>query len=343
MVTENEGIENAEVELPIGGETEAPIETPEAPIDEGAEEIVASEGDAQWEPNFKVKVRDDEREIDEWAKEYIKDPETEKKFRDLYERAYGTEFLKEDRSVLRDHNKQLSSTIQEKYEPYVENYKRLGAYVENKNYGEFLKQWNIPPEDMVDFAIQHVKMNDPNTPPEERQAYQAQMQQTQQLADLQYQNNMLTQQLQGSTVQQTAVDLNMELSKPDISQIAQEYDSRVGQPGSFRDRVINMGSMMSQPDPRTGQSRVASVQEALNQTIQFLGYNPNAMGQGTPQQGAQPGQAMSRQQMPGQVPAQQAAKPVIPTVRGSGASPVRQSPRSIAKLRELAQAAGAEG
>ena len=313
-----EDIENAEIELPIaGGEgVDDIIVTPDEPSDE-----VVSD----WQPNYKFNVLDEQKEVDDWIKDKITDADMEAKVRDLYERAYGIDHLKVDRETLRNHNQKLDQTVN----TYASNYQRLGSYIQNNDLNSFFKEWNIPPDKLVDFAINHVRMNDPNIPAEERQAVQHEQQQQQMLADLQYQNNMMRNQLQGNTVQQTAIDLNIELSKPEIASISQDYDARAGKQGAFRERVINMGSMLSQPDPATGQYRVPSVTEVLNQTVQFLGYNPAAMGQPLVQQ---PGPGAHAQQ-------HQAAKPVIPTVRGSGASPVKAQVRSLADLRKLSQQA----
>jgi len=312
-------LENADVELPIG--SDEVIEDTSGDIEVTSE---ATDEVPDYVPNYKFNVLDEQKEVDDWIKDKITDADMEAKVRDLYERAYGVEHLKGDRNTLREHNQKLDQTLN----TYSQNYQRLGAYVQNKDYGSFLKEWNISPEEMVDFAINHVRMNDPNIPAEERQAVQQQTQQQRMIADLQYQNQMMQSQLQGNTVQQTAIDLNMELSKPEIASIAQDYDSRAGKQGAFRERVINMGSMLSQPDPATGQYRVPTVSQVLDQTIQFLGYNPAAMGPQPLVQ--QPGPGAHAHQ-------QQAAKPVIPTVRGSGASPVKAQVRSFEGLRKLAQ------
>jgi hypothetical protein len=307
-------------------------------VDQGGEDSPATGDDVNgadvpgaWEANYNFNVLEEQREIDEWARPFITDAESEAKFRDLFERAHGIDVVKEDRQQLRQHNQTLDQNLNN----YTQNYQQLGSMVQNNDLDSFFKQWGIAPDKVVDFAINHVRANDPNTPPEERQQYEQQSTMQQQMASLQYQNHQMQQQLQGNTVQQTAIDLNMELAKPDISRIAEEFDTRAGQPGSFRQRVIDMGAQLSRQDPNTGQYVSPSAVEAVQKTMQFMGYNPAAMG--TPQQPVhQPGQAPMQPHMQVQAPQ---AKPVIQTVQGAGTSPVKEGVRSIAKLRELAQAA----
>jgi hypothetical protein len=45
-------------------------------------------------PNTKFKVMDKEHEFDAWLAPHIKDAETEKKAKELYEKAYGLDYVK---------------------------------------------------------------------------------------------------------------------------------------------------------------------------------------------------------------------------------------------------------
>ena len=66
-----------------------------APESAPAVESVESQEPAPYTPSLKYKVYDQEKEFPEWTKSYIKDPETESRFKDLFDRSDGLPFIKE--------------------------------------------------------------------------------------------------------------------------------------------------------------------------------------------------------------------------------------------------------
>jgi hypothetical protein len=312
MSTEVNAPENTEVI------EEAAVSEEAITQEEVAEEVVAEPVEAEgaveeeaYTPNLKYSIKDKEYEFDEWARDHIVDKETEDKFRDLFTKASGIDEIKTDR----DQYKESYATTKEKLEVLDQQLAQLGTYISNKDYGSFAKALQIPKEDLIQFAIEELKYQE--LPPEQRQYIDQQRQERERLASLEYQNQMLSQQSQQMVQERALSELNMELSKPEVSQLAQEYDARVGQPGAFRQEVINRGAYHEAVN-----KKVITAGQAVNEVVNLLG------GSIKPQADSAPSQQPSSQRT---VAANQ--KPVIPNIGGSsGSSPSGKVYNSIEDL-----------
>jgi hypothetical protein len=329
--------------MEVEGQQEITVEGPEltgeevSPVGESGE---GGEGGVptapEYEPNFEFSVMDQKREIDDWARPLITDSDSEARVRDLYERAYGLDVVKQDRDTLRQHNQQLMQQVGSLGDRSAldESFKKHG------DLGGFLKHHGWSEDQLIAHAIERVKLAEAT--PEERVAYEQQTQARSAAAQMELENSRLRDQVQHQAVQQREFELNMALGNPQTAQIAQEYDQRVGQPGAFRNMVVQTGAFYGY------QGQDLPVGNVIHQTIQNLGLQPAATGvgqpgaYGRPQPGGYP-QAPGYQQpfAPAAPVAPQPGQrvPVIPKVQGSGHSPVKQSPRSINDIRRLAQEA----
>src|SRR5688500_2643210 len=62
-------------------------------------------------PDFKVKIKGKEFEIDEMFRGLIKDADSEKKVKEFFEKAYGIDFVKQDRKALKDEHEGFKSQV----------------------------------------------------------------------------------------------------------------------------------------------------------------------------------------------------------------------------------------
>lgn len=311
----------------VGSETATTTETTPAvekqasvssPVEDsqqtGTEETKAAAEVAAYAPNYKFKVKDKEFEIDEFLRGSIKDQAVEKKVKELYEKAYGLDEVKNDRETLK---KELATT-----KPQLENVRtslaQLGKFIQEGDFRSFIEALKIPKELALRYALEEFKFQD--LPPEQKAEIEAQRQREQQFLMAQQQNQTLSEQVKGMAFRQAKLELDTELSRPEISSMAQSFDTRAGMQGSFMREVIKRGQMY---EALNGTS--ISVKQAVDEVIALIGgvpqATPTANGMG------QPGQVI-----------QQTAKPTIKTFSGSSqASPTKKVYSSIDEIREARQ------
>jgi hypothetical protein len=271
-----------------------------------------------YSPNYKFKVLDKELEFDEFLRGAIKDPDTEKKVRELYEKAHGLESVKSDRTTLRNELTQTKDKIA-KTEAGLET---IASYVRKGDYDSFFESLGIPKENILKYALELVQREqDPN----KLAQWQANRQAQQQAQHYQSEAQRLEQERTQFYVQQKEFELSQAMIRPEISGIVQAYDAGMGQPGAFRQYVIRMGQALE------SQGQDVSTDQAIQEAVRHLqAVNPNLtaapMGQPRSTGVVQPNQ-----------------KPVIPNIQGRGTSPVRSSYRSLDDLRKLAKERTAMG
>ncbi len=278
-------------------------------------------------PNFKFKILDQEKEMDEWIRPLVNSPETENKMRDLLTKAYGMDKIKEDRDTLRDQFGQLRGTVEKEYGPIIQNYRNLATLVqEGKNagdWGKFFQAAQIPAQGVIRWAADVVAKleKDPNYLDQEKNSFQTH----QNIQNLQYQNETLKQQMERIQMDRQQVELDYTLRSPDVQTFAETFDDRVGRPGAFKQEVIRRGALIEMTE-----GRVASTQEIVGDLRKYYGGVPQAPAEvvipaGTPevaQQGSE-------------------GKPVLPTIKSKPGSPAKQSIRSTDDLRKILQSRSA--
>ncbi len=270
---------------------------------------VAAEA-AKYNPNFAFKVKDKEHQFDDFIKAAIRDAETEKKARELYEKAYGLDEVKAHRQSLQE----KLSEISPKYETVEKSLKALGSFVQKKDYRSFFDALQIPKQDIIRYAVEELKYQE--LPPEQRAAIEEQRQREQQFALAQESNQTLQQQIQTLHVKQAEFELSTELSRPEVSSAAQAFDARVGKPGAFKSEVIRRGAYYE----GVLQQNV-SAKQIVDEMIGIAGVAPQAS----------PAGAQSATQA-------QAPKPVIKNFNGSSTStPTKKVFTSIDEIRKHRQ------
>lgn len=334
-----------------------PGEIPEPLTPEQHAEAQAEQGAApaeEYVPDFTFKVMDQTYQFDERTRAAIVDKESEEYYRELNQRAYGLDYVKDDRTALRQENQQLMQ-FREKFAPVKTDLDFAMERLKSQDFESFKDIFGIPDEMVFDYARTKARLADPETPPEFRSTYERNRENAQANYDLYHQNQMLSGQARGDAGQQIASELEQVLSHPEVQQYAHEWDSRTGKPGSFRQAIVEKGQLHHM---KTGvDMRPAEVvQQLATMYPRQEGYQPQyprpALPPLTPYQpqqggyGAPPAPRAPQMQQPppqmGAAPPRAAPAgrpPVIPHTPGSGASPVKSQVRSIDQIRELANEA----
>lgn len=267
-----------------------------------------------WEPNYSYKVKDTELEFDEWARPLVQNKELEEKFRDVFSKAHGLEEVKTSRDSL----KEELAAIKPDYERITSTIQSLNTMVEKNDYRSFFEALQVPKEAILRYAVDELKYQE--MPAEERAMIDHQRSENERLRRLEEQNNYLTEEYKGVVQNQMQNELQSQLSRPEIAQMVNDYDTRMGQPGAFQREIINRGALHEQLHKET-----LSATQLVNDFVRMLG----GVQQPQAQQTSHPGS--------GQTPViRPKEKAVLPNVLGaSGTSPSKKQPKSIEDLREL--------
>lgn len=306
-------MEETTTENTTAPEATTQVETPAAETQTASAEAPASteaaEAAPEWKPNFEFVVKDTKHKFDDLVQPLVKTKEVEEKLRDLYSKAYGLDEVKADRQTVREKLQQA----EEKYSRVETSLKTLGDYVGKGDFRSFFDALQIPREKIIRYAIEELKYAE--LPPEQRQVIEQEREMKQRIAAMEYENQSLQQQQANFVAQQVHNELRNELSKPEVSQIAQAYDARVGKPGAFEQEVIKRGAYYEAVHKTT-----VPVGQAVQEVLMLAGV-----------QAAQ--QTSASQVVSGQGATK---KPVIPNFNGSsGASPTKKVPNSVDDLRKI--------
>jgi len=280
----------------------------------GAAEAPALVPPPMYTPNHKFKAQGKDLEFDDWAKAASKDAETEKKIRDMHEKAYGLDSVKQSRQALQS---ELSAT-QEKLASTDRAIDTIAEYAKVKDWDSFYESLNIPKNDVLKYALELVKRE--QLPPEQREQWEASRQSQQELKNLQAQNAQMHAEKEQHQVDQRSGELEAEISKTGNSDIAEAYNNGMQDSNAFRNFVIRIGQAYAT------QGQDISAEQAVNEaTRQLRAAQSQTRQEPTAQQGKNV-VASSK-------------KPVLPNIQGRGTSAVKSSVRSLddlrAKSREL--------
>lgn len=274
-------------------------------------------------PNWKYKAFGKEYEIDETFRPLVKDAETEKKVRDVFERAQSMNDYKQKYSQ----QHQTYTQLQKEYTPIKENLAMVGKFIKDGDYSAFLNSFGIT--DQAIFGWAEKRLEELQLPEHQRQALEKSREAQWQNYQLQQQYSQAQEQIQQHAVETRTMQLDTTLGRPEISGMAQTWDSRMGE-GSFRQLVIDEASAHFYA---TGQDM--SVEQALALVSKKFG-GWMASQQSAPQTSqeslAQPTDGQAAPTTSGVKPGQKKGVPVIPHVTGKSASPVK---KAITNMDEL--------
>jgi hypothetical protein len=257
----------------------------------------------------------------------VKDAKTEKEVKEIFEKAYGLDFVKPKFEKTRQELEAVQTKVQKEYQPLVNNIQQAAYFLKQKDYDSLFEHIGVPKDEVLGWV--HQKLQEMELPPQ----LQAQLEQTRKINrdnwNLMQQNQVLSQQMMTRSEQETLSSLQTVLAKPDVKTVAEAYDARTGKPGSFMRECINRGEYFELKGQNLTPEQVVSELLAVIGPIPspsqgLQGVSGTAVGA---QQGNQ--QAMGTKSM--------APPPVIPNVGGQNTSPTKKLPRSIEDLRKKAR------
>lgn len=310
-----------------GGDAPSSVEPGETP---------AAGEPAPYTPNYGFRFYGQQAEMEEWARGFIKDKDTEDRFRGLYAKSHAFETVRER---LKTSEAQITS-VQEEMATVQTELKDKSAtldhlqYLRDNDLYSFFDFADIPVDRVIDFVEQHLK--DLKLPQAEQDRIANARQQLLRARELEVENQSIASESEQRAIQSHTNEFTDLMDHPEVAEFATQYDGVVGKPGAFRMAVIDHGEAV---EKRTGKS--LSPLEATRAVYQqFKPFMERMAAAGAdPQDPAE--------EVP-QTPPARERRPVVPTVGGAGArAPQRKVYDSIESLKarhkELVAAEGNHG
>lgn len=270
------------------------------------QEAPPAEGAAPYTPNFRVKALDKELEIDDLFKPVIKDQNTEKKVKELYEKSLAMDHFKTKFSSLEEEVKQ-------KYRPLESALQEAASAYKSKDFDAFFSMLKIPEKDILNWVAEKIKYED--LPEDQKRAYDESRQARAQASQLERQNQLLVSQFQAQAVQARSFELDQVLAKNEVKDAADIWDSVYG-PGSFKQEVIKHGKVefsLNNIDLLPQQAVDATIAR-MKPVLDRLRSAPQSQS----------------------VDATQSKPRVIPNLQGKGSSPAKPVIKSLDDIKKLA-------
>jgi hypothetical protein len=287
---------NQSTEAEVSAPVEAAPEQASAPAEAQSEVTAAPEAPA-YQPSWKYKANDQELELPEEYRSYIKTQEDEKRIKRLFEQVGGVEKLKGS-----------YTTTKTELDSYKKGIEAVNKMVQT---GDFMKAFQVLGWDKK-MAYQAAKqfLDFDELPQQQQQVHNQAWEMERYNQTLHENYQALQEQLQAQAAQIKSQELQGVLSSPDVKNVSEKFDQQYGQ-GTFRRRVIEFAHAESL---RRGQDITA--QEAIESVLGFI----------------KPFQAQVQPQA-----SEPKELPVIPATKGTGASaPVKtfKSLDDLAKYRK---------
>lgn len=285
----------------------APVEGTPATGDEG--------GAPAWTPDFKFKVMDKDYEIEDYLRGAIKDEESLKKTKELYEKAYGLDHVKPKYENL----KKQHEALEPQFQAVSKDLQILGHYLKNKDLGSVFQMLQLP-EELI-FQYVNERLDYIEATPEKRARLDEDARIRAEHAKLQFENGDFRQQSEVQQAQKIESDFSALMTAPHISQIAQNFDARAGKANAFRDAALQHGITQSRLAGRN-----LPVDEVIQSFITTFGLNAMQASQPAVQQQVPAGSGQSPER-----------KATLPKVDGTGAAPVKAKVKTLDDLRKKAE------
>lgn len=268
---------------------------------------------------------DKEHDVPELLQSVMKDADSEKMVRELLEKAYGLDVVKprfikerEEHQKTQQAFGQVRGNIDQAVKLYARN-----------DMEAFFKHIGVEEQKVLQWVVDKLNYNE--LPPDQRKvlddrksAEARALQAEQQVVDLRTD-------YEKEAVQVRGLQLQTVLDRPEISAIAQVYESAAGmKPGAFRTAVAEIGDLVWQTS-KIDLTPEQAVQEVIRR---YRLQAPAAAPAATSAAPAAPAQATAP--TAAVVPAALPKTPVIPNLAGSSTSPMKSKPRSLADLRKIA-------
>lgn len=274
---------------------------------------------AQFKASLKFKAAGKEHDVPELFHSLMTDAEKEKYVHKLLSKAHGIEVVQERAKRAMESRDQIYQAYSQVMEPI-----KLGQEAYKRgDMDTVFSTLRIDPNKVLQWAYEKVQLSQMS--PEQRQLHEAKTSAERRAWEQERQITALSQQSLEQQADQLDQMIDLVLERQDFSSIAQEYDTRKGKQGAFRDLVALMGDQEYQ---RSG--KLIPPLEAAKAAVDLLGLKVGAPAQpaaAAPQTVAQPAPAPAAQ-----------PKVTLPNVGGQKASaPAKSKPKSIDDLRKIHQ------
>jgi hypothetical protein len=302
--------------------------TPTSPkVTKGAESAPAVPGAIPnvapaWTPNWKFKAAGKEHEIPEFLRSVVKDADTEKQLKELHEKAYGLDLVKNNYQATQAQLQQLQKTVLPEYKNLKKTVDSVVMYRNNGDLDSVFESIGIPPNVVAQWMYKRLQLQELS--PEQRSVYENEQILRKQNYALQEKVQNLSQGHEQTQLQTRAMELQSALAKPEVVTVAESYNTRMGQPDAFWNFVCQQADFME----RNSGQRV-NAEQAIQQSLKILGTSivPGPAQGGAPAGNVTPAQAQGNPN-----------PPVIPNITGArNTSPTKKLARSVDDLRKLAK------
>lgn len=295
-------------------------------VTEGATEVPAEvtqvgEQPTEWSPSYKFKVYDKEMEFPEEFRGFIKDSDTEKKFRELFEKSYALdEHKKIHQKVLGnlDEFKSQASDYRGKFEEVTSGLRKIYDMSQN-DLDSFFDTYKIPEAKIIEWVTS--KLREQELPDEERQYRASLRERARSVSNYEMEVERLRRQNESFVMSQHYNSLQMALSTPEVASFKQSFDARFGE-GAFDQHVQQYGERVY-----SSEKRYVSPFDAVKAVMQY--YSPAI---NTPPPVVSNGQEAVQ------------GKPTIPNLgTGRGSSPVKPKFKNLDQMKKYVKENYMEG
>lgn len=292
-------------------ETTIDTTTPEATVETAAPESSAPQTAAPeataYTPDWKVKVLNEEREVDEFFRPLVKDPDTEKKVKEVFEKMYSMEHFKNKY----EKTHQQYQEVLPKYQQYEQSVNALKKYW-GTDKDMFFQALGVDQKDIYKWVAEKLQYQE--LPEDQKALYDNSREKSLEAMRLQEENQFYKQRMEQEAVQARTFQLDQSLAKPEVGSLQSRYDEIYG-PGAFRSEVINTGKQTFQMSGKD-----ISPEEAIHMVMSKHKPMLDRLGSGS--------QSVQQATIDN--------KPVIPAIKAGSGSPAKKKIGSLDELRKLA-------
>lgn len=179
-----------------------------------------------YQPNFKYRAFQEEKEFPEWCRPLISSKEHEENLRSLFCKADGLDGLKPKYQELRQQHNDLAT-----------KWNTLRGYAQNDLHS-FFEATGIDRNRLVDWII---KSDEIMRDPDKKQAFEARRQAEQREREIQQRFESQQEQFDQLAAQNHQMQLRTVMGDPDVSAFAKAFDAKLGD-GAFLAHVYNVGN-----------------------------------------------------------------------------------------------------
>jgi hypothetical protein len=282
-------------------------------------------------PNLKYKVMDKEHEIPKEFQSLMKDADSEKKVREIFERSTGLDVVKENLSSARnerDQSRKQYAELNGSIADLRQTYQSAVQSGDLHKLDQFWKKLDISQDTIMQYALEKVKLHE--MAPEQRNALMAKQNAEFHAEELRRQQANQNMGFVEQSRQLKQLMLESAHNRPEISAAATDFDSRVGKPGMFKEEVRKWGE---QEWLRSNGKIDLSPDQAIAAVIKHYGLNT------TPQATVATPAAVTGNVDPRKNVIVKPAGTIPNLGSGGSQSPLKSKPRSIEDLKKLANRA----